>query len=1056
MKIFSFILFFSSMVICAHVNAQQGNETISISGTVTDGQMPLPGVNILVKGTTRGTTSDFDGNYSITGVAEDATIVFSFLGYTSQEIPVQGRTSLDVVMQEDASALSEIVVTGYGKERKVDLTGAVSVVEMAPIQETTMSSGSPLQAMQGRVGGLYVEKSGDPSGSSNRILIRGVNTLGNNEPLYVIDGVPTVRQEVFSSINPSTIQSVQVLKDASASSIYGSRASNGVIIVTTKSSKRGDDLNVSFNSNFSVLSEKKQRYDVLNARERGRVLWQASVNDNSDPNDGYGGLYNFDWNGDFDNPVLNDVTVQPFVGGDSNVPSGDTDWQDALYETGYVVNNDLSVSGGSDKVFALINLGYLDNSGILKYTGYERYSAKLNSNASLFNDKVRLGVNSQFFTSKQRMQSTDVANNQVPYLAITLAPTIPVYTATGDYAGPLGSGYSDRNNPLYIQYINRWDNTQRMTVFGNVYAEVDLLENLTFRTSLGVDHYSSKAKDIEPLVQNGFITRTTNSLTEVQQDFTSTIFSNTLNYNVELGEHRFDVLLGTESIENTLNSTTASAQDFAVENESYFVLSAATGQRNSSGTTSGDALFSQFGKINYGYADKYLASVTLRRDGSSKFGSENRYAIFPAVTAGWRINNEAFLKDNETISTLKLRAGYGVVGNQFIGDFARFGLYEARYGPVEYQYEQNLFSEWYNVGTAYDLNGNNSGNLPAGFVSIQAANPGLKWEETKEVNIGLDFGFLNNDLTGSFDYYNRNTDGILIQPPIASAVGEGREKWINGASIHTHGWELALNYSTIFGEDFSFAVATNFGATKDEITDLPEEARTAYPGTADNSIIGHSQFSIFGYRTNGLFQNQAEVDEHPTGGVQISNARPGGIRIVDTNNDGVISADDRDWLGTTLPSLEYGIRIDARYKNFDFSVFGSGVAGRIGVDSYINFNNFVPGLDNAGPGTLDAWTPSNTNTDIPALSLVNNFTEDSDYIYRNNSYFKVRNMQLGYSLPEDMISEWAGMSSLRFYIQGENLFWFTPEDYIGSDPERTNISAIPVPTTLSIGLNLNF
>lgn len=652
-------------------------QNIEISGTVTsaDDGLPLPGVSILVEGTQKGTITDFDGNYTLSNVAPDGTLIYSFLGFSTQNVSIQSRTTIDLVLKEDANQLTDVVVTGYARERKVDLTGAISIVEMAPIQETTMSSGSPLQAMQGRVAGLYVEKSGDPSGASNRILIRGVNTLGNNDPLYVIDGVPTVRQEVFSSINPSTIQSVQVLKDASASSIYGSRASNGVVIVTTKNSSRGEKLNISFNTNFSVLNEKKQQYDMLNANERGRVLWQASVNDNSDPNSGYGGLYNFDWNNDFENPILNNVSVQPFVGGDPNVPAGDTDWQDEIYETGYVVNNDLTVSGGSDKLFALINLGYLDNSGILKFTGYDRYSAKLNANAKLFDDKVRFGVNSQFFTSKQTLASTDVANNQVPYLGITLAPTIPVHDATGEFAGPLGSGYSDRNNPLYIQYINRWDYTERMTVFGNIFAEVDLLKNLTFKTNLGLDHYRSKGKDIEPLVQNGFITRTTNSLTQAEQDFTSLIFTNTLNYNLELGEHRFDVLLGTESIKNTLYSTTASAQDFAVENESYFVLSAATGQRNSSGTTTGDALLSQFGKINYGYADKYLASITLRRDGSSKFGSDNRYAIFPAITVGWRVNNEAFLKNYDALSNLKLRAGYGVVGNQFIGDFARFGLY---------------------------------------------------------------------------------------------------------------------------------------------------------------------------------------------------------------------------------------------------------------------------------------------------------------------------------------------------------------------------------------------
>lgn len=1031
-------------------------QEIEVSGNVTDGNIPLPGVNIIVKGTSNGTVTDFDGNYVLTNVPTDAVLTFSFLGFTQQELNVDGQSEIDVVLKEDAAALGEVVVTGYSSQRAVDLTGAVSVVEMEPIREASMSSGSPIQAMQGRVPGLFVEKSGNPTGSSNRILIRGVNTLGNNEPLYVIDGVPTVRQEVFSSINPSTIRSVQVLKDASASSIYGSRASNGVIIVTTNDSMRGEDLNISFNSNFSVLSEKQQRYDMLSSEERGRVLWEASVNDGSDPNAGYGEIYDFDWNENFGNPELNNITVQPFVGGNPDVPAGNTDWQDNLYETGYVVNNDLTVSGGSDKAFALINLGYLENSGILKYTGYERYSAKLNSNVKLFNDKVKLGVNSQFYTSKETLASTDLGGGPTPSLGVNLAPTIPVYTATGDYAGPLGSGYSDRNNPLYMQYINRWDNTDRTTIFGNVYAEIDLLENLTFRTSLGIDHSQTGIRDVEPRVSNGFITRNINRLTEVNESFTSLIFSNTLNYQLDLDKHKFEFLLGTESIENNLETVSASAQDFAVETDSYYVLSSATGQRRSSGTISGDALFSQFGKVNYGFSDKYLASFTLRRDGSSKFGTNNRYALFPAFTLGWRINNEAFLKENEKISNLKLRAGYGVVGNQFIGDFARFGLYEARYGPNQHRYAPALFSEWHNIGTAYDLDGNSSGNLPAGFVSVQAGNPDLRWEETKEVNVGLDFGFFNNKLAGSFDFFSRETEGILIQPPIASAVGEGRLKWINGATTRTNGWELAVAYTNSSENDFTYSVSTNFGAFKDEITSLPEEARTSYPGTAQNSIIGQSQFSIFGYRTDGLFQSQEEADAHPTGGAQIGNARPGGIKIVDINGDGVINSDDRDWLGTTLPSLEYGVRIDLGYKNFDFSVFGSGVAGRIGVDPYIYYNNFVPGRENAGPGTLNAWTPNNTNTDIPSLSLVNNFTETSDYIFRDNSYFKIRNLQLGYSLPSELVENWAGMTNLRVYAQGENLLWFTPSGYIGSDPERTNIDLIPNPTVYSIGLNLNF
>jgi hypothetical protein len=296
----------------------------------------------------------------------------------------------------------------------------------------------------------------------------------------------------------------------------------------------------------------------------------------------------------------------------------------------------------------------------------------------------------------------------------------------------------------------------------------------------------------------------------------------------------------------------------------------------------------------------------------------------------------------------------------------------------------------------------------------------------------------------------------LTTPPIASVIGEGQQRVLNGAATSTKGWELAVGYSNSWDNGLTFGISTNFGAFKDEITFLPEEVRAAFPGTAQNSILGQSQSAVFGYRTDGLFQSQADVDSHPTGGVQTGNARPGGIKIVDLNNDGVIDSDDRDFIGNTLPDLEYGVRIDLGYKNFDFSVFGSGVAGRIGVDSYIFWNNYVQGRDNAGLGVLDAWTPQNTDSNIPSLSLVNNFTDNSDYLFRKNSYFKIRNMQLGYSLPTDIIGKFGGMTGLRIYLQGENLFWFTPKGYIGSDPERIDVNRIPVPTIYSIGLNVNF
>lgn len=1031
-------------------------QEIQVSGTVTSAEdgFPMPGASVLVKGTSKGTTTDFDGNYILQNVPSNATLVFSFVGFATREIAVNGKTGISISLQPDSQQLDEIVVVGYTSERKVDVTGAITVVDMQPLEGQSLSSGNSMQALQGRVPGLFVEKSGDPTGASNRILIRGVSTLGNNDPLYVIDGVPTVRQEVFASLNPSEIESVQVLKDASASSLYGARAGNGVIIVTTKNSARaagGEKLNISINSNMSVLSEKKQRYDMLNALQRGEALWQASVNDGADPNGGYGEIYNFDWNEDFNNPILNSVTVQPFVGGNPDVPAGDTDWQDETYQTGYVYNNELSISGGTDKSFHLVNVGYLKNTGILKYTNYDRYTAKLNSNFKFFDDKVKIGVNTQFSTSDETLASPDVGSSPTPGLAITLAPTLPVYDNNGEFAGPLGAGYSDRNNPVLMQYLNRWDNTERTSIFGNIYGEWKIMDNLTFRTSLGLDFNDFKRRDIEPTVHNGFITRSNNKLIIDTNKFTSVVFTNTLNYNLELEDHRIGVLLGVESIKNDFDSVFASAEGFAVEEDSYFVLGAATGARTSNGTSSGSRLLSQFGKLNYSYKDKYLASFTLRRDGSSRFGSDNRYGIFPAATLGWRVSQEKFLEDNEIISDLKLRAGYGEVGNQNIGDLARFGLYESRYGPNQARYVGGFFEIYYNVGTAYDLNGNNTGTLPSGFVSIQAANPALKWETTKEWNAGIDFSLFNN-ISGSFDYFTRETSDILTTPPIASAIGEGQQRVLNGATTETKGWELSIGYSEMFESGLSLGVSTNFGSFKDKITYLPEEVRAAFPGTAENSIIGHSQFSIFGYKTDGLFQSQEDIDDSPT---QVG-ARPGGLKFVDLNGDGEINSEDRDFIGTTLPDLEYGVRIDLAYKNFDLSVFGSGVTGRIGQDPYIFWNNFVQGRENAGLGVLNAWTPTNTDTDIPSLSLAFNDLRTSDYLYRKNSYFKLRNVQFGYSLPSEMINKWAGMTKLRLYVQGENLFWITPKDYIGSDPERTDVNRIPVPTVLSVGLNLNF
>jgi TonB-linked SusC/RagA family outer membrane protein len=1042
---------------CLGLHAQTA---LTVTGKVTESETkePLVGANILVKGTNIGTTTDVNGSYTLQVPDASATLVFSSIGYTLEEVPVNGRTVIDIAMLPDIKALGEVVVVGYTTSRKQDLTGAVAVVELAPIQNATASSGNPMQALQGRVPGLYIEKTGTPSGDNSRILLRGVNTLGNTDPLYIIDGVPTKRSQVFQSLNPGTIQSIQALKDASSASIYGSRASNGVIIVTTNNGGNTDGkLKVQLNSSISTQSEKSQRFEMLNSVDRGRALWQASVNDRIDPASGYGEIYTFDWNNDFNNPVLNSVSVKPLVGGDPLTPAGNTDWQDEIYKTGYVTFNDVTVSGGTQNSSLLLNFGYLSNSGMLKFTNYRRYSGRINAYTGLFDNRLKLGVNTQLVSSKETLAATDLGGAPTPGLAITLAPTIPVYRTDGKYAGPLGSGYSDRNNPLHMQDINQWDNTRREFIFGNVYAEVEPIANLILRSSLGADIVGYTNKNIEQSYKEGFIARSLNSLTINTNKFVSLTWSNTARYNFNVGESRFNLLAGIEAIRDNLNDLTAYRENFAVQSEDFFVISAGSGNANSAGNATQSRLLSQFARIDYAFSDRYLAAVTLRRDGSSRFGEENRYGFFPAASVGWRLDKEAFMKSLTPVTNLKLRAGIGRIGNQDIGDVARFGLFEPRYGTRASQVpngHNGFFDQYWNVGTAYDLGGINSGNLPSGFVSTQGANPALKWETTDEVNVGIDFGFFGESIVGSFDYFTRETRDILIKPPVASAVGEGQLKFVNGATKTNKGWEFSLAYYGKPKGDFTYSVSTNVFRFRDKITVLPEEVRSAFAGNAITTIIGHSQLDLFGYRTDGIFQSQAEVDAHAT---QVG-AGPGRIRYVDLNNDGIINALDQEFYGTTLPAFNYGVRVDLGYKNFDFSMFGSGIAGRTGFDPYTFYNDFIRGRDNVGPGVFNAWTAQNPTSSVPALTLSdsNNETRPSDYFNVNTSYFKLRNMQLGYNLPSTAISKIGGMEKLRVYVMADNVFWVKSNSFKGPDPERTDVNTIPVPRVFTAGINVSF
>lgn len=1022
-----------------------------IKGVVTDNaSKPLVGATVTIIETQKGTITDGSGNFQL-AVENGQTVNVSYIGAKPVSVKITGETkNLQIKIEDSNTSLSEVVVTGYTSERKKDLTGAVAVVDLTPVKNN--SSGNTMQALQGRVAGLYIEKDGSANGGTSRILIRGANTLGNTDPLYIIDGIPTTRPEVFQNLSPSNISSVQVLKDASAASIYGSRASNGVIIVTTKNGGNTNGaVQFQLNSSTSFQSEKPFRFKMLNSIDRGKALWQASVNDGQDPTAGYGEIYNFDWNNNFSNPVLNGVTLKPLVGGNANTPADDTDWQSVVYKTAVVTNNDFTASAGNKNSSIQINFSDIRNTGLARFTKYKRTSGSINAITRAFEGRATFGVNLKIANSNETLTGNDLGGAPVPSLAVTLAPTIPVFQKDGiTYAGESGAGYSDRNNALHVLDLAKWNNANRVNTFGNVFLEIEPVKNLFFKSNFGADNNNYLNKIISPTFTEGALSRTTNSLFYDQNHFLSTTWSNTLRYNYDINaNNHFKFLVGAEYVKTNIDYQTTLKQGFAIQTEDYFAIDAGTGNAVVTGRSTGNRLFSQFARVDFSNSDKYLASLTVRRDGSSRFGADKQYGFFPAASVGWRLGQEEFIKKTNIFSDLKLRLGAGRVGNQEIGDLSRYILFNTRYGTTQSQLTPGFWEDYMNIGTAYSLSGANTGTLPSGFVQTQAENSALRWETTDEINAGIDFSILRDKISGSFDYFTRKTTGILITPPVASALGEGQSKTLNGAAKTNRGWEFLVTYHGQQSGDFNYNVTLNLSHFRDKITSLPENVRPAYPGNLVNTILGHSQFDIFGYKTDGLFQSQADVDAAPT---QIG-AGPGRIRYVDINGDNVINDLDQTWIGTSLPSLEYGLRVDLNYKKFDLSIFGSGVSGRKGFDIYTSFNSLMRSRENVGPGVLNGWTPQNTGSTIPAITLKDNNNEmrTSDYFILNTSYFKVRNVQLGYSIEPGKV-----FTRLRIFAMAENLLTLKSKEFTSPDPERTDLGRVPIPRVFTFGINASF
>lgn len=1019
--------------VCTMANAQQ----VNVSGVIKDatGETVI-GASVMVKGTKTGTVTDFDGRFHVE-CTPGATLVISYIGYQTQE--VKAADGMNVVLQEAANDLNEVVVTGYTTQRKADLTGAISVVSVDDIAK--QNENNPIKALQGRVPGMNISADGSPSGTAT-VRIRGIGTLNNNDPLYIVDGIPT--KAGMHELNGNDIESIQVLKDAASASIYGSRAANGVIIITTKKGKEGK-IKVDFDGSIAV-STYAHKMKVLNAKEYGQVMWQAYVNDGMDPNtNGLG--YRYDWGYNAQGtPVLNGVSMKKYLDDAGTTPAADTDWFDETTRTGVIQQYNVSVSNGSDKGSSFFSLGYYKNLGIIKTSDFNRFSARMNTEYKLLKNKM-LTVGEHFTlnrTSEVQAPGGFLQN------VLQFNPSLPIYTEDGNYAGPVG-GYPDRYNPVAVLERNKDNRYTYWRMFGDAYLNLNPFKDFNIRTTFGLDYSQKQQRFFTYPVTEGNVANKKNGVEAKQEHWTKWMWNAVATYNMELGKNRIDLMAGMELNRQDDIYFSGYKEGFSILNPDYMWPDAGTTNPQAYGGGSGYSLVSFFGKANYNYADKYMASFTIRRDGSSRFGKNNRYATFPSVSAGWRINQESFLKKASWIDDLKIRASWGQTGNQEIDNLARYTLYVSNYGVNE--------NGGQSYGTSYDIAGTNGGStLASGFKRNQIGNDNIKWETTTQTDLGFDFAFFRNTLYGNFDWYFKKTKDILVNMPGIAVMGEGSSQWINAGEMENRGFEFNIGYrnQTHFG--LKYDVTANISSYRNKITALPTTvaANGTFGGNGVKSVIGHPMGAQVGYVADGIFKSQEEIDNHAT----QEGAGLGRIRWKDLTGDDKITEADQTWIYNPVPDFTYGFNIYLEYKNFDFTAFFQGVQGVDIISDLKKETDIWAGLNigflNKGKRLLDAWSATNPDSNVPALSLSDNNNEKrvSSYWVENGSYLKLRTIQFGYNFPQTIASKLA-MQRLRMYVSAQNLFTIKSSSFTGVDPENPNYG-YPIPLNITFGLNVTF
>lgn len=1003
-----------------------------IKGEVLDQEgIPLPGVTVKVQGSSLGTITNLEGEFSLAVSDLDITLIFSYIGFKTKEVKIQNETNILISLEQSQQSLNEVVVVGYGTEKRENITASISSV--SPEEIKSLPKANVTEMLQGRMPGVQVLSDNRPGGGT-AIRVRGFSTINNNDPLIVIDGVPA--SNGLSSINPQDIESIQVLKDAASSSIYGSRAANGVVVITTVKKSNKEFLTVNMDS-YAGVQNAFNLPRMLNAQEYGDLLWQASLNDNQSPaNDIYGS-----------NP--NQAQIPTWLNSEQTIPSGDVDWVKEILRPALIQNHNVSINKGSERGQSSFSLGYYNQEGVIDYTDFSRYSARFNSRYKI-TEWLTVGENFTGSYTDEVAVGTNRALGSIVYNAFQFPSIVPVRDANGNFSG---NPINDIGNPSASLYRNRNNNQKNIRIFGNAYAGISV-GNFKLKSSLGLDYNNFNFRNFSPVYDEILSQNVVNSL-NTQNSFNHQFtFTNTINYSNSFGEHNLDVLVGQEAVEYYNESFSASRQNFLYEDLNFRFLTFGTENQLNNGSAQQWKLNSYFGRVKYNFAEKYLVSATVRHDGTSRLANNN-WGTFPAFSAGWRVDKENFFYSGNILSSLMVRASWGQTGNQEIPSYSTVDSYSNNTNYSDYSID----------------GGQNS--VTTGLTQTRVPNANLQWETSTQTTFGIDLGFFKNKLLLSTEVYEKVTDNILVYNVVPATYGGTNDgQWINDGTMQNRGYDINLEFNEQKGE-FSYNIGLNVSGYKNVLTELNSTSYLGLPSSSLHSVNFNQEVSrsavdqpiasFYGHKAAGLFRSQEEIDN----GLQ-PNAQPGDIRFKDINGDGIIDDDDRTFIGSPHPDMIVGLNLNFKYSDFDLGMFFNGSYGNeiYNLTKY-KTQFFNQSAYNKDSSLLGAWTPENSNSNIPRLSLddSNNNIRPSSYYVENGSYLKLNNLQLGYTLPNDVLEN----TTLRLYAQASNVFTIT--NYSGMTPEvglqnynssNRNLDigvdrgVYPPSRTLVIGLNLNF